>query len=386
MPLTVNPVSEFDGLNKDLMKYFTLFALLVFTINLPAQVQERRPGSVSTPRYIVVDSKDNVFVTLKYGILKITPDGTVTNITKQAGIMGPLDKIWRNLIIDSKDNLYANDGKLIYKITVSADNRAVAKIHAGQEWSYKLEDGPIATAGFNTIHLMTIDRNDNIYIADSFDKIKDAVGGNFVTDPYYATVPAKIKGAPNYRVIRKLDPSGNITTLKTPNGKYIAPNGVAGMAVDRDGNIIYSSFDRFVAKIDVTTGSFTTVAGQPYKREYCPVYTQGEIAKAELVNPENIIINKKDEIIFADQRIHRVIRISGGKVSTLAGNNLIQPCSANIGGRAEEGNQDGKALTALFHFPKGIAYDSKGNLFIADMSNHAIRKLSPDGTVTTFAK
>jgi len=33
-----------------------------------------------------------------------------------------------------------------------------------------------------------------------------------------------------------------------------------------------------------------------------------------------------------------------------------------------------------------MAYDSKGNLFIADMSNHAIRKLSPDGVVSTFAK
>jgi hypothetical protein len=360
-----------------------LFVAFIFTINFPAQTP---PGTVSEPQYLVVDSKDNVFVTRKYGILKITPDGTVTNITKEAGIIGPLDRQWRNLIIDSKDNLYANDGNIIYKITVPANNKAIAKIHAGQEWSYKLEDGPIATAGFNTIHLMTIDRNDNIYVADSFDKIKDAVGANFVTDPFYPTVPAKIKGAPRYHVIRKLSASGNVTTLKTPDGKYIAPNGVAGMAVDKDGNIIYSSFDRFVAKIDVTTGSFSTVAGQPYKRQYCPVYAQGEIAKAELVVPETIIINKKDEIIFTDQRIHRVIRISGGKVSTLAGNNIIEPCSANIGGRAEEGNQDGKALTALFHFPKGIAYDSKGNLFIADMSNNSIRKLSPDGMVTTFAK
>ena len=113
---------------------------------------------------------------------------------------------------------------------------------------------------------------------------------------------------------------------------------------------------------------------------------RGEIAKAELVVPENIIIDKKDGIIFADQRIHRVIRISDGRVSTLAGNSIIDPCGQNIGGRAQEGYQDGKALTALFNFPKGIAYDSKGNLFIADMNNHCIRKLSPDGTVTTFAK
>jgi len=53
---------------------------------------------------------------------------------------------------------------------------------------------------------------------------------------------------------------------------------------------------------------------------------------------------------------------------------------------AQEGNKDGKALTALFYSPQGMAYDSRENLYIADMGNHCIRKLSPDGMVTTFAK
>ena len=158
------------------------------------------------------------------------------------------------------------------------------------------------------------------------------------------------------------------------------------MAIDNGATIIYGSHGRFVGKIDLRTGSFDNVAGQPYKRQYCPVYAQGDTAKAELVVPENIIINKNGEIIFAGERIHRLIKIANGKVSTLAGNNIIDPCSQNIGGRAQEGNKDGKALTALFNFPKGMAYDSKGNLFIADMYNHSIRKLSPDGMVTTFAK
>ena len=116
------------------------------------------------------------------------------------------------------------------------------------------------------------------------------------------------------------------------------------------------------------------------------MYTQGPIATAEFVEPETIIVNKKGEILFTDQRINRVIKIADGKVSTLAGGNIIDPCSANIGGRSQEGNRDGKALTALFHLPKGMAYDSKGNLYIADTSNHSIRKLSPDGMVSTFAK
>jgi hypothetical protein len=113
------------------MKYFTLFAALVFfTVDLSAKT--RPPGSVSTPQHIVVDSKDNVFVTLKYGMLKIAPDGTVIDLSKQGPVIGGMDRSWSNLIIDSKDNLYANDGKVIYKIKVTEDNKATANVYAGQ--------------------------------------------------------------------------------------------------------------------------------------------------------------------------------------------------------------------------------------------------------------
>ena len=364
-----------------------LFAVLAFTIHLQAQTL---PPRVSEPQYIAVDSKDNVYAALKYGIIKITPDGTLTNLTKEPGRIGDLDRVWTNLIIDSRDNLYANDGKVIFKFTVTADNRAVGKLYAGQMYTYKLEDGPIATAGFNLIGLMTIDQHDNIYLTDGYDKIKDAIGSNFVTDSYYKADPAKkyLKYSARYSVIRKISADGRVTTLKTPDGKYILPNDISGMTIDNGGNIIYSAsgFARFVGKIDLNTGTFSSVAGQPYKREWCPVYTPGGSATAEFVSPEHILTNKSGEIIFADERLHRIIKIANGKVSTLAGNSLIDPCSQNIGGRAQEGNKDGKALTALFNFPKGMAYDSKGSLFIADMSNHSIRKLSTDGMVTTFAK
>lgn len=367
------------------MKYFIVFATLFFANSLPAQLT-----SVPEPQYVVVDSRDNVFVTIKYGIIKISPDGTLTNLTKIPGTIGKLDRTWSNLIIDSKDNLYANDGNLIYKFTVSADNKIVGNVFAGQMYSYKLEDGPIATAGFNTIGLMTIDKNDNIYVTDSYHKIKETIGTNFVTDSYYKADPARkyLKYPAHYNVIRKIAANGVVTTLKTADGRYILPNDISGMTTDNQGNIIYAAggFARFIGKIDIAAGTFSSVAGQPYKREWCPVYTPGESNSAEFVYPETIMMNRDGEILFTDGRLHRVIKIANGRVATLAGNNIIDPCSQNIAGRAQEGNRDGRALTALFNFPKGIAYDSKGNLFIADMYNHSIRKLSPDGLVTTFAK
>lgn len=376
------------------MKNLMLFAVIVLTINLTALAQERK--TVSEPQYLVVDSKDNVFVTRKYGMLKIAPDGTVTDLSKQGSAIGGMDRTWTNLIIDSKDNLYAteNGGSAIFKITISDNNKAEVKLFAGQQYGYKLEDGPLLTAGLNLINLMTIDRKDNIYVISSYQKIKDTIGNNYVTDGYYLSDRNGLdpkydkNSAQRFSVIRKIT-DGMVSTLKTPNGKFILPHDVSAITTDNQGNIIYSAagFARFIGKIDLATGAFSIIAGQPYKRKWCPVYTPGDATKSEFVDPASaIIINRKGEILFTDIRLHRIIKIADGKVSTLAGNNIIDPCSQNIGGRAQEGNKDGKALTALFNFPKGIAYDSKGNLFIADMSNHSIRKLSPDGMVTTFVK
>ncbi|MCC6327162.1 MAG: hypothetical protein IT174_01515 [Acidobacteria bacterium] len=374
-----------------IIKKYLLFAFLVLSVPAVESAQERK--LVPEPQYIVVDSKDNIFVTLKYGLMKISPDGVMTDLSKQGR---DIDRSWRNLIIDSKDDLYANEngGTAVWKITVSADNKASVSLFAGQQYGYKLEDGTLASAGFNVIKLMTIDREDNIYVTSSYEKIKETIGTNYVTDSYYladrnSPKPKYDKASvPRFSVIRKVA-GGKVTTLKTPDGKFILPHDIYSMTTDRDGNIIYAAagFARFIGKIDLASGAITSIAGQPYKRQWCPVYTQGDASKAEFVDPANAIItNNKGEILFTDQRINRVIKIANGKVSTFAGGNIIDPCSQNIAGRSQEGNRDGKALTALFNFPNGMAYDSKGNLFIADMYNHSIRKLSSDGTVTTFAK
>ena len=365
------------------MKCLALFAVFLVSVSVPAQ----EITALAETKHIVVDSKDNVFATRKYGLVKIAPNGTITNLSKQRD----MDVAWNGLVIDSKDNLYAFASNVIYRINVSSDNVVTRTKFAGQDYSYKLEDGPLTTAGFNKIGLMTIDKNDNIYVTDSFDKIKDQVGANFVTDNFDLSPAAKkiaAKNARRFSIIRKISPDGMVSTLKTPDGKFVLVNQISGMTTDLAGNIIFGSysFGRFIAKIDVATGAITLVAGQPYKREWCPVYTQGPIATAEFVEPETLIVNKKGEILVADQRINRIMKIADGKMSTLAGGNIIDPCSQNIAGRSQEGNRDGKALTALFHFPRGMAYDSRGNLYIADMYNHSIRKLSAEGMVSTFAK
>jgi len=66
---------------------------------------------------------------------------------------------------------------------------------------------------------------------------------------------------------------------------------------------------------------------------------------------------------------------SSGVVSTLAGDS-----SVTAGGYA-----DGTGTAALFNGPHGMAVDSSGNVYVADTANQRIRKITPDGVVTTFA-
>lgn len=375
-------------LSRQSVKYLLALAC---TIPLAPLAAQAAPSRVPEPNSIAIDSKDNVFVAIKYGIVRITPDGTLTNLTKVANTNADMDRPWTNLVVDSRDNLYANDGKLIYKFAIGPGDKLVGTIFAGQQWSYKLEDGPIATAGFNQINQMTIDSHDNFFLTDSYDKIKDTIGNNFVTDSFYLNDPAKkyVKyPARRYSVIRKISANGIVSTIKTPDGKYVLPNEVSGITTDGAGHLIYSAwgFARFIGKIAPTTGVISRVAGQPYQREWCPVYTQGASGTAEFVSPTNLIVNKAGEILVVDNRVNRLMKIAGGTVSTLAGANVIDPCAQNVGGRSQEGYRDGKALTALFNVPMGMAYDSKGNLYLADRGNHVIRKLSPDGMVTTFAR
>ena len=384
------------GSDKKIHMKITLAIILLFlSTHLPAQTSNESP--VNGPTKIAIDSKDNLYVLLAYGIAKISPDGQINRFTKNnPNVIGGkfnnstyLDRQWHSIVIDAKDIIYIaeRDDKVIYKMVFLENGTITFDIYAGDIWKYGVQDGPREQALFNGISDMTIDRLGNIYVTDSYAKIREEVEKQFITDNFYQK-DKSLKYTKRFSLLRKLSATGNVTTIKNAEGKYVVLNGASGIAADNDGNIVYTTggVGRSVERINVNTGAFIHVAGKPYKREFCPVYTPGDTSVAELFTPHAVLVNKHDEIIFTDERNHRVTKIANSKVMTLAGNNLIQPCQQNIGGRAEEGHKDGKALTALFNFPKGIAYDSKGNLFIADQANHCIRKLSVDGVVSSFTK
>ena len=187
--------------------------------------------------------------------------------------------------------------------------------------------------------------------------------------------------------IRKITKQGVVTTLKMKlTGNYAS--GTQGLACDKDGNLyVCASVSHCVKKI-TPGGIITSVAGQCDIKKFNSVYKEGNINTAVLTNPTGIAIAKNGDIYISDSRLHRIIKIDKNKVTTMAGNGKIN-FTANPAGFAEEGYLDGNSKKALFSFPAGIAFDRTGNLYIVDASgsvNSYIRKLSPDGVVSTFCK
>jgi uncharacterized protein (TIGR03437 family) len=93
---------------------------------------------------------------------------------------------------------------------------------------------------------------------------------------------------------------------------------------------------------------------------------------AELNVPEWVAVDSSGNLYIADTANQRIRKVSGGKISTIAGN-----------GTPGYGGDGGTATSANLNTPLGLVFDGAGNLYISDFVNHAIRKVTPSGTIST---
>jgi sugar lactone lactonase YvrE len=227
----------------------------------------------------------------------------------------------------------------------------IATVAGNGAYGFSGDGGPATNAQLYGPSGVAVDTAGNVYIADSGNfRIRKVSGG------VIATVAGN--GAPGF--------SGDGGPATNAELNY-----QLGVAVDSAGNLyIADSIDCRIRK--VSGGVIATVAGTTLGFS-----GDGALAtSAQLQFPEGVAVDSAGNFYIADTGNFRVRKVlaSSGIISTIAGNGLHW-----------YSGDGGQAINAQLNSPSDIAVDNAGNLYVTDSGNSRVRVVSPGGTITTFA-
>lgn len=160
--------------------------------------------------------------------------------------------------------------------------------------------------------------------------------------------------------------AGGNSTYAEGVGSAAGFNNPSGIAIDNNGNLFVADKNNHLIRKILPDGTVTTFAG---------IRTQGfsDGKPGRFNNPSSITIDASGNLYVTDEGNHSIRKITlDGTVSTIAGNGQV-------------GYTDGDKFTARFYSPRGITADASGNLFVVDGGSNRIRKIAPQGIVSTIA-
>ena len=251
----------------------------------------------------------------------------------------------RGVAADGAGNLFVTDSFTVRKITPDG----LVTTLAGITGYPGTNDGPGLQAQFSLPSGIAVDARGNVYVADRY-------------------------------TLRKITPGGEVSTIAGSGGHAGSLDGPAlaarfsdkekGLAVDVAGNVyVADTFSNEIRKVS-PDGMVSTVAGALDSGS-----ADGFAATARFFRPRSLAIDRSGNLIVADSGNNAIRKINPtGAVSLLAG----RP--------GNPGRDDGPAGVALFDQPRGVAVDSEGNIYVADSGNKLVRKITPEGLVTTIAR
>jgi len=246
---------------------------------------------------------------------------------------------------DTENNIYVADeySHAIRKITPEANVSTLA----GNGIAIPI-DGTGTAAGFNTPTGVAVDNDGNVFVAEQYSN-----------------------------KIRKITPEGVTTTL-AGSGTQGLENGIGeaasfsqpiAVALSNDGSTLFvADYINNVIRKVTASAEVSTFAGSGTVGA-----NDGDASSASFNGVSGLVVDASGNVFVADQSNNKIRKITAeGVVSTFAGNGT-------------EGAADGQGTEASFTAPTGLAIDGAGNLYVADQYNYLIRKISATGLVSTIA-
>jgi sugar lactone lactonase YvrE len=330
---------------------------------------------IDRPFGLAIDNKDNLYIADRRNnrIRKVNPSGIITTAAGDGGFfyMGDNGPAYRASIagptgvaVDNKGNLYIAD----------RNNNRVRVVN---------KQGMIRTvAGTGQQHYngeAELARDTNLYLP--FGVTVDDKGRLLVIDRSH------------YR-IRRVDPmKGKIETLAGNGRKKFAGDGGPatganlnfphGIAVDKKGNVIFSDKGHFRIRKISPEGVIQTIAGNGERGN---VGNGVPAMQASLFSVQSLILNSKEEIYFVSPSgfINMIRYIDEKGVIHTFVETADKDYLASLGSDKSQGLSMKSKIAMVTQF-SDIVFDKDDNIFAADRINHQIRKIDPQGNVTTIA-
>ena len=257
--------------------------------------------------------------------------------------------------VDASGNVYIADSynNVIREVTVS--NGAIITLVGNGTPGFSGDGGAAVLATLNDPAGVAVDSAGNVYIADCFNERIRMYSNAGSTESAVLTLAGN--GTPAY--------GGD--NGPAANSQLFSPE---GLAVDSAGNLYIADSQNYRVR-KISKGVITTVAGNG-----TPGYSgdNGPATSAQLRAVYSVAVDSAGNLYIADTDNNVIRKVSNGVITTVVG----------TGGKSGYTGDNGPAASARLYGPTSVAVDSAGNLYIADLFNNAVRKVS-NGVITTIA-